>query len=67
MEATNTTGKSHRVQTVVPEAVYERLTLLREKEDRTESKMAAILISEALEARAENSQAKRRLLQRCQI
>ena len=67
MEATNTTGKSHRVQTVIPGETYRRLTLLREKEDRTESKMAAILIDEALQARAANSRTQRRLLQNCQL
>ncbi len=55
METGKTTGKNIRVQTVLKHSLYQRLQQLRLSEDRSESKMAAILIEEALQARRSKS------------
>lgn len=51
MDTGKTTEKNIRIQTLLAPAVYRRLQQLRHQEDRSESKMAAILIEEALSAR----------------
>ncbi|WP_261842056.1 hypothetical protein [Aliamphritea ceti] len=56
METGKTTGKNIRVQTVLKHSLYLRLQKLRLNEDRSESKMAAILIEEALNARQSKSE-----------
>lgn len=51
MDTGKTTEKNIRIQTLLNPSLYRRLQQLRRQEDRSESKMAAILIEEALNAR----------------
>lgn len=45
---------SQRLNAILPDNVYTELLSLAEEEKRTKSQMAAILIEEALQARAEH-------------
>ena len=46
--STNGKPKSPRIQVVLPELICERLTILAEKESRTISNMAKVLIQEGI-------------------
>jgi len=46
--STNGKPKSPRIQVVLPEVICERLTILAEKESRTVSNMAKVLIQEGI-------------------
>ena len=46
--STNGRPKSPRIQVVIPELVCEKLTILAEKESRTVSNMAKVLIQEGI-------------------
>ena len=46
--STNGKPKSPRIQVVIPELVCEQLTILAEKESRTVSNMAKVLIQEGI-------------------
>ena len=46
--STNGKPKSPRIQVVLPELICERLTILAEKESRTVSNMAKVLIQEGI-------------------
>ena len=53
--STNGKPKSPRIQVVIPELICEQLTILAEKESRTVSNMAKVLIQEGIKKYFEKS------------
>ena len=53
--STNGKPKSPRIQVVIPELICEKLTILAEKESRTVSNMAKVLIQEGIKKYFEKS------------
>ena len=47
-KSTNGRPKSHRIQVVLPEGIWEQLTILATNESRTVSNMAKVLIQEGI-------------------